>query len=62
MTDQGVSLCHFPLTGLPHHFYLSWKEWVVDPAEQFYYVWLQVMIFPIVYNWVIIILRYVHGI
>ncbi|XP_042349972.1 cyclic nucleotide-gated cation channel alpha-4 [Plectropomus leopardus] len=36
---------------------LSWKEWVVDPAEQFYYVWLQIMIFPIVYNWVIIILR-----
>ncbi|XP_022054726.2 cyclic nucleotide-gated cation channel alpha-4 [Acanthochromis polyacanthus] len=35
----------------------NWKEWVVDPAEQFYYVWLQVMIFPIVYNWVIIILR-----
>uniref|UniRef100_A0A665UV26 Cyclic nucleotide gated channel subunit alpha 4 n=1 Tax=Echeneis naucrates TaxID=173247 RepID=A0A665UV26_ECHNA len=35
----------------------NWKEWVVDPADQFYYVWLQVMIFPIVYNWVIIILR-----
>ncbi|AWP13466.1 putative cyclic nucleotide-gated cation channel alpha-4-like [Scophthalmus maximus] len=36
---------------------VNWKEWVVDPAEHFYYVWLQVMIFPIVYNWVIIILR-----
>ncbi|KAJ0070424.1 hypothetical protein NL108_010493, partial [Boleophthalmus pectinirostris] len=35
----------------------SWREWVVDPAEQFYYVWLQIIIFPIVYNWVIIILR-----
>uniref|UniRef100_A0A3Q1HGI9 Cyclic nucleotide-binding domain-containing protein n=1 Tax=Anabas testudineus TaxID=64144 RepID=A0A3Q1HGI9_ANATE len=35
----------------------SLREWVVDPAEQFYYVWLQVMIFPIVYNLVIIILR-----
>uniref|UniRef100_A0A3Q3EWM1 Cyclic nucleotide-gated cation channel alpha-4-like n=1 Tax=Kryptolebias marmoratus TaxID=37003 RepID=A0A3Q3EWM1_KRYMA len=33
-----------------------WKEWVVDPAEHFYYIWLQVMIVPIVYNWVIIIL------
>uniref|UniRef100_A0A3Q3X4U9 Cyclic nucleotide-binding domain-containing protein n=1 Tax=Mola mola TaxID=94237 RepID=A0A3Q3X4U9_MOLML len=33
------------------------KEWLVDPAEQFYYVWLQVMILPIVYNSVIIILR-----
>ncbi|XP_026232714.1 cyclic nucleotide-gated cation channel alpha-4, partial [Anabas testudineus] len=38
-------------------FKVNWKEWVVDPAEQFYYVWLQVMIFPIVYNLVIIILR-----
>ncbi|XP_058470654.1 cyclic nucleotide-gated cation channel alpha-4 [Solea solea] len=36
---------------------INWKDWVVDPAEQFYYVWLQVMILPIVYNWVIIILR-----
>nr|XP_033472460.1 cyclic nucleotide-gated cation channel alpha-4 [Epinephelus lanceolatus] len=36
---------------------VNWKEWVVDPADQFYYVWLQIMIFPIVYNWVIIILR-----
>ena len=41
-----------------HHFPLSWKEWLVDPAEQFYYVWLRVMILPIVYNSVIIILRY----
>lgn len=54
MTDHP----HFLLSTLHHHFPLSWKEWVVDPAEQFYYVWLQVMIFPIVYNWVIIILRY----
>uniref|UniRef100_A0A8D0CLX1 Cyclic nucleotide gated channel subunit alpha 4 n=1 Tax=Sander lucioperca TaxID=283035 RepID=A0A8D0CLX1_SANLU len=53
MTDHP----HFLLSTLHHHFPLSWKEWVVDPAEQFYYVWLQVMIFPIVYNWVIIILR-----
>ncbi|XP_051259104.1 cyclic nucleotide-gated cation channel alpha-4 [Dicentrarchus labrax] len=36
---------------------INWKEWLVDPAERFYYVWLQVMIFPIVYNTVIIILR-----
>ncbi|KAK7938797.1 hypothetical protein WMY93_002123 [Mugilogobius chulae] len=36
---------------------INWREWVVDPAEQFYYIWLQVIIFPIVYNWVIIILR-----
>ncbi|XP_056904564.1 cyclic nucleotide-gated cation channel alpha-4 isoform X2 [Takifugu flavidus] len=36
---------------------IIWKEWLVDPAEQFYYVWLQVMILPIVYNSVIIILR-----
>ncbi|KAM9850607.1 cyclic nucleotide-gated channel alpha-4 [Aulostomus maculatus] len=36
---------------------INWREWVVDPADQFYYAWLQVMIFPIVYNWVIIILR-----
>uniref|UniRef100_A0A3Q3J5N1 Cyclic nucleotide-binding domain-containing protein n=1 Tax=Monopterus albus TaxID=43700 RepID=A0A3Q3J5N1_MONAL len=35
----------------------NWNEWVVNPAEQFYYVWLQVMILPIVYNWVIIIFR-----
>ncbi|XP_023286606.1 cyclic nucleotide-gated cation channel alpha-4, partial [Seriola lalandi dorsalis] len=36
---------------------VNWKERVIDPADQFYYVWIQVMIFPIVYNWVIIILR-----
>ncbi|XP_041662305.1 cyclic nucleotide-gated cation channel alpha-4 [Cheilinus undulatus] len=36
---------------------VNWRDWSVDPAEQFYYVWLQVMIFPIVYNSVIIILR-----
>ncbi|KAM9342288.1 cyclic nucleotide-gated channel alpha-4 [Pholidichthys leucotaenia] len=35
----------------------NWNQFVIDPAEQFYYVWLQVMIFPIIYNWVIIILR-----
>lgn len=52
---------YFSLSSL-HHFPLSWKEWSVDPAEQFYYVWLQVMILPIVYNSVIIILRYKHGI
>ncbi|XP_038153376.1 cyclic nucleotide-gated cation channel alpha-4 [Cyprinodon tularosa] len=38
-------------------FEFNWREWTVDPAETFYYVWLQVMIVPIVYNWVIIILR-----
>uniref|UniRef100_H3CJ10 Cyclic nucleotide gated channel subunit alpha 4 n=1 Tax=Tetraodon nigroviridis TaxID=99883 RepID=H3CJ10_TETNG len=38
-------------------FNIIWKEWLVDPAEQFYYIWLQVMILPIVYNSVIIILR-----
>uniref|UniRef100_A0A8C5EC40 Cyclic nucleotide-gated cation channel alpha-4-like n=1 Tax=Gouania willdenowi TaxID=441366 RepID=A0A8C5EC40_GOUWI len=38
---------------------LNWTEWVLDPAEGFYYVWIQVMILPIVYNCVIIILRYI---
>ncbi|XP_074551480.1 cyclic nucleotide-gated channel alpha-4 [Halichoeres trimaculatus] len=36
---------------------VNWRNWSVDPAEQFYYVWLQLMIFPIIYNTVIIILR-----
>ncbi|XP_068592748.1 cyclic nucleotide-gated channel alpha-4 [Cebidichthys violaceus] len=44
-------------TNLDLKWNVNWKEWVVDPAEHFYYVWLQVMIFPVVYNWVIIILR-----
>ncbi|XP_061648287.1 cyclic nucleotide-gated cation channel alpha-4 [Phyllopteryx taeniolatus] len=35
----------------------TWRSWVVDPAEHFYYVWLQLMILPVVYNWVVIILR-----
>ncbi|KAF7215372.1 cyclic nucleotide gated channel alpha 4 [Nothobranchius furzeri] len=35
----------------------NWKEWVIDPADHFYYIWLQVMIVPVVYNGVIIILR-----
>ncbi|XP_051937974.1 cyclic nucleotide-gated cation channel alpha-4 [Hippocampus zosterae] len=30
---------------------------VVDPAEHFYYVWLQLMVPPVVYNWVVVILR-----
>ncbi|KAM6934561.1 cyclic nucleotide-gated channel alpha-4 [Xenentodon cancila] len=38
-----------------HNF--NWKELVIDPAGQFYYIWLQLMIVPIVYNGVIIILR-----
>ncbi|XP_012723918.3 cyclic nucleotide-gated cation channel alpha-4 [Fundulus heteroclitus] len=38
-------------------FNFNWREWTIDPAEHFYYIWLQVMIVPIVYNWVIIILR-----
>uniref|UniRef100_H2M3C0 Cyclic nucleotide gated channel subunit alpha 4 n=1 Tax=Oryzias latipes TaxID=8090 RepID=H2M3C0_ORYLA len=33
-----------------------WKEWVIDPADHSYYIWLHVMIVPILYNWVIIIL------
>ncbi|XP_035378609.1 cyclic nucleotide-gated cation channel alpha-4 [Electrophorus electricus] len=36
---------------------VNWREWVIDPSGEFYYCWLQVMIFPIIYNWVIIILR-----
>ncbi|KAK2840084.1 hypothetical protein Q5P01_013824 [Channa striata] len=44
-------------TNLSVKFKFNWNGWVVDPAEQFYYIWLQVMIFPIVYNLVIIILR-----
>lgn len=35
----------------------SWKEWIIDPSEEFYYTWLQIMILPICYNWVIIIFR-----
>nr|XP_046260159.1 cyclic nucleotide-gated cation channel alpha-4 [Scatophagus argus] len=44
-------------TSLDQKFKINWKEWVVDPADQFYYIWLQIMILPIVYNSVIIILR-----
>uniref|UniRef100_A0A8C1Z3Z7 Cyclic nucleotide gated channel subunit alpha 4 n=1 Tax=Cyprinus carpio TaxID=7962 RepID=A0A8C1Z3Z7_CYPCA len=36
---------------------LNWKEWIIDPSEEFYYTWLQIMILPICYNWVIIIFR-----
>ncbi|XP_061698453.1 cyclic nucleotide-gated cation channel alpha-4 [Syngnathoides biaculeatus] len=36
---------------------ITWRSWVVDPAEHFYYIWLQLMIPPVVYNWVVIILR-----
>ncbi|XP_056321293.1 cyclic nucleotide-gated cation channel alpha-4 [Danio aesculapii] len=35
----------------------NWKEWVIDPSEEFYYTWLQIMTLPICYNWVIIICR-----
>ncbi|XP_048095298.1 cyclic nucleotide-gated cation channel alpha-4 isoform X2 [Alosa alosa] len=35
----------------------DWRHWIVNPSEEFYYVWLQVMTFPIFYNWVIIICR-----
>ncbi|XP_073701447.1 cyclic nucleotide-gated channel alpha-4 [Garra rufa] len=36
---------------------INWKDWVIDPSEEFYYTWLQIMILPICYNWVIIIFR-----
>ncbi|KAK7169243.1 hypothetical protein R3I93_005282 [Phoxinus phoxinus] len=36
---------------------INWKEWIIDPSEEFYYTWLQIMILPICYNWVIIICR-----
>ncbi|KAJ8004529.1 hypothetical protein DPEC_G00137220 [Dallia pectoralis] len=36
---------------------LNWREWVIDPSEEFYYGWLQVMIVPVFYNWVILICR-----
>ncbi|KPP72232.1 cyclic nucleotide-gated cation channel alpha-4-like [Scleropages formosus] len=36
---------------------LNWKEWIVDPSEEFYYTWLQLMVFPVLYNWVMIICR-----
>ncbi|XP_077473033.1 cyclic nucleotide-gated channel alpha-4 isoform X2 [Stigmatopora argus] len=35
----------------------SWQSWVVDPADRLYYIWLQLMVPPVVYNWVVIILR-----
>ncbi|KAG9271036.1 cyclic nucleotide-gated cation channel alpha-4 [Astyanax mexicanus] len=35
----------------------NFKEWSIDPSGDFYYTWLQVMIFPVVYNWFTIILR-----
>ncbi|XP_074514282.1 cyclic nucleotide-gated channel alpha-4 [Sebastes fasciatus] len=55
--EDGVKDEGKPNTNLDLKSKINWPEWVVDPAEHFYYVWLQVMIFPIVYNWVIIILR-----
>ncbi|KAJ8388539.1 hypothetical protein AAFF_G00132530 [Aldrovandia affinis] len=36
---------------------LNWKDWTVDPSSEFYFAWLQIMVFPILYNWVIIICR-----
>ena len=35
----------------------SLTEGIIDPSEEFYYVWLQVMTIPIFYNAVIIICR-----
>ncbi|XP_058884738.1 cyclic nucleotide-gated cation channel alpha-4 [Acipenser ruthenus] len=35
----------------------SWKEWTVDPSSDVYFNWLKVMVFPVLYNWVIIIFR-----
>ncbi|XP_064183775.1 cyclic nucleotide-gated cation channel alpha-4 [Anguilla rostrata] len=36
---------------------INWKDWVIDPSSEVYFTWLQVMVFPILYNWVIIICR-----
>ncbi|KAJ8246695.1 hypothetical protein GJAV_G00254370 [Gymnothorax javanicus] len=36
---------------------INWKDWIIDPSSEIYFVWLQIMIFPILYNWVIIICR-----
>ncbi|KAI9530143.1 hypothetical protein NQZ68_004160 [Dissostichus eleginoides] len=55
--ENGVKDEAKPNTNLDQKLKVKWTELVLDPAEKFYYVWLQVMIFPIIYNWVIIILR-----
>uniref|UniRef100_A0A8C6V0U8 Cyclic nucleotide gated channel subunit alpha 4 n=1 Tax=Neogobius melanostomus TaxID=47308 RepID=A0A8C6V0U8_9GOBI len=55
-TQEALHQC-YNKTAKTSTFCFSWREWVLDPADQFYYVWLHVIIFPIVYNWVIIILR-----
>ncbi|KAL0985515.1 hypothetical protein UPYG_G00157890 [Umbra pygmaea] len=36
---------------------VNWREWVIDPSEEFYYGWLQAMILPVFYNWVVLICR-----
>uniref|UniRef100_A0A8C5MXN2 Cyclic nucleotide gated channel subunit alpha 4 n=1 Tax=Leptobrachium leishanense TaxID=445787 RepID=A0A8C5MXN2_9ANUR len=33
------------------------EAWILDPAGGWYYSWLNIMVFPITYNWVILICR-----
>ncbi|XP_075706013.1 cyclic nucleotide-gated channel alpha-4 [Rhinoderma darwinii] len=33
------------------------RAWILDPAGGWYYTWLNIMVIPITYNWVIIICR-----
>ncbi|XP_006639149.2 cyclic nucleotide-gated channel alpha-4 [Lepisosteus oculatus] len=40
-----------------HRLKLVWKDVVVDPSSDAYFTWIQVMIIPVLYNWVIIICR-----
>ncbi|XP_051782148.1 cyclic nucleotide-gated cation channel alpha-4 [Erpetoichthys calabaricus] len=35
----------------------NWKNCIVDPSGNMYYTWLQIMIVPVLYNWVFIICR-----
>ncbi|XP_073525547.1 cyclic nucleotide-gated channel alpha-4 [Phyllobates terribilis] len=33
------------------------RAWILDPAGSWYYAWLNIMVIPITYNWVVIICR-----
>nr|XP_054484438.1 cyclic nucleotide-gated cation channel alpha-4 [Agelaius phoeniceus] len=54
-TRLGVSGARPPPAGLGHTA-TSWT-WTLDPAGDWHYQWISLMVLPILYNWVVLILR-----
>uniref|UniRef100_A0A8C3M504 Uncharacterized protein n=1 Tax=Geospiza parvula TaxID=87175 RepID=A0A8C3M504_GEOPR len=54
-TRLGVSGARPPPAGLGHT--ATPQNWTLDPAGDWHYRWISLMVLPILYNWIVLILR-----